>query len=119
MTVARMKPVSEIENYHAHVYYDAASKPAAAALRHGMEAEFAQAVFGRWHDRPVGPHPDWSFQIAFKADLFQPIVSYLALNRGGLVVFVHPQTGDSLADHRDHAIWMGAVRALNLDTLKS
>ena len=119
MTVARMKPVSEIENYHAHVYYDATSKPAAAALRQEMEAEFHDAVFGRWHDRPVGPHPDWSFQIAFKADLFQPVVSYLALNRGELVVFVHPQTGDSLADHRDHAIWMGAVRPLNLDTLKS
>ena len=119
MTVTRMKPVSAIENYHAHVYYDAASKPAAVALRQEMETEFAKAVFGRWHDRPVGPHPDWSFQIAFTADLFQPIVSYLALNRGGLVVFVHPQTGDSLADHRDYAIWMGAVRPLTLDALNS
>ena len=119
MSVVRMKPVSEIENYHAHVYYDAACKPAAVALTQAMEAEFPDAVFGRWHDRPVGPHPDWSFQIAFKADLFQPIVSYLALNRGGLVVFVHPQTGDSLADHRDHAIWMGAVRPLQLGTLNS
>jgi DOPA 4,5-dioxygenase len=119
MTVARMKPVSSIENYHAHVYYDAASRPDAVALRQEMEALFADAVFGRWHDRPVGPHPDWSFQIAFNADLFQPIVSYLALNRGRLVVFVHPQTGDSLADHRDHAIWLGAVRPLVLGTLNS
>ena len=114
-----MKPVSAIEDYHAHVYYDAASKPAAAALRQKMESEFSDAVFGRWHDRPVGPHPDWSFQIAFKPDLFQPIVSYLALNRGALVVFVHPQTGDAVADHRDHAMWMGAVRPLDLDTLNS
>ena len=114
-----MKPVSSIENYHAQVYYDAASRPDAVALRQEMEALFADAVFGRWHDRPVGPHPDWSFQIAFNADLFQPIVSYLALNRGGLVVFVHPQTGDSLADHRDHAIWLGAVRPLVLGTLNS
>ena len=117
--VAGMKSISAIEDYHAHIYYDAASKPAAAALRQKMEAEFADAVFGRWHDRPVGPHPDWSFQIAFNADLFQPIVSYLALNRGGLVVFVHPQTGDALADHRDHAIWLGAVRPLNFGTLNS
>ena len=114
-----MKSISSITDYHAHIYYDAGSKPAAAALRQEMEAEFPTAVFGRWHDRPVGPHPDWSFQIAFKADLFQPIVSYLALNRGALVVFVHPQTGDSLADHRDYAIWMGAVRPLALDTLNS
>ena len=114
-----MKSVSAIEGYHAHVYYDAASKKAAAALRRKMEKEFPQAAFGRWHDRPVGPHPDGSFQIAFEGDLFQPIVSYLALNRGGLVVFVHPETGDSLADHRDHAIWLGAVRPLDLETLKS
>ncbi|HSG96071.1 MAG TPA: DOPA 4,5-dioxygenase family protein [Afifellaceae bacterium] len=114
-----MKSLSAIENYHAHVYYDEASKPAAVALRREMEIEFPGADFGRWHDRPVGPHPDWSFQIAFKADLFQPIVSWLALNRGRLVVFVHPQTGDPLADHSDHAIWMGAVRPLDLGTLNS
>jgi DOPA 4,5-dioxygenase len=114
-----MKSVSAIEDYHAHIYYDAASKPAAVVLRQEMEAEFRDAVFGRWHDRPVGPHPDWSFQIAFKAGLFQKIVPYLALNRGGLVVFVHPQTGDSLTDHRDYAIWMGAVRLLNLGALNS
>jgi aromatic ring-cleaving dioxygenase len=31
-----------------------------------------------------------------------------------LVVFLHPLTGDELADHRDHAIWMGALRPLKL-----
>ncbi|MGA8133977.1 MAG: DOPA 4,5-dioxygenase family protein, partial [Pseudomonas gingeri] len=34
--------------------------------------------------------------------------------RKGLVVFIHPLTDDDLADHRDHAIWMGAVRPLDL-----
>ena len=38
----------------------------------------------------------------------------LALNRAGLVVFLHPETGDVLADHTEHAIWMGAK--LELDT---
>jgi DOPA 4,5-dioxygenase len=119
MMVAQMKSVSAVKDYHAYVYYGAACKSAAMALRQKMAAEFPEAVFGRWHNRPVGPHPDWSFQIAFKAELFQPIVTYLALNRGGLVVFVHPQTGDPLADHRDHAIWMGAIRPLALDALTS
>ena len=47
------------------------------------------------------------------------LLPWLALNRGGLVVFAHPITGESkpaqLADHRDHAIWMGSMPALKLD----
>jgi DOPA 4,5-dioxygenase len=29
-------------------------------------------------------------------------------------VFVHPVTGDQLADHRDFAIWLGHSRPLDL-----
>ena len=36
------------------------------------------------------------------------------LNRDGLTVFVHPGTGDDLADHRDHALWLGEKLELNL-----
>jgi DOPA 4,5-dioxygenase len=27
---------------------------------------------------------------------------------------MHPETGDDLLDHTEHAIWMGAMRPLNL-----
>jgi len=103
-----------ITDYHAHVYYDADSKSKAEALRAVMEVEFAQAEFGRWFDRPIGPHPDWSFQIAFKPDLFDMILPWLALNRNGLVIFAHPNTDDAVRDHRDSGIWMGAIRPLDL-----
>jgi aromatic ring-cleaving dioxygenase len=112
-----MKPLSDVIGYHAHIYYDAVSRPLAEALRQQLETAFPDARFGRWHDRPVGPHPDWSFQIAFSSDLFQPLVTFLALNRQGLVIFVHPETGDPLNDHHDHAIWMGAIRPLDLTAL--
>ena len=42
----------------------------------------------------------------------------LALHRGGLTVFIHPNTGNALRDHRDHAIWMGAIRPLDLSGFK-
>jgi DOPA 4,5-dioxygenase len=42
------------------------------------------------------------------------VLTWLALNRNGLVIFCHPSTGDSLKDHTDHAIWLGAIRPLNL-----
>jgi DOPA 4,5-dioxygenase len=44
---------------------------------------------------------------------------WLALNRNGLVVFTHPLTGDDLADHTEHAIWMGGVRELKVGMFKS
>ena len=111
------QPVSAITGYHAHVYYDAESKSDAAAVREALEATF-DVRMGRWHDRPVGPHPMWSYQIAFAPEQFAAVVPWLALNRRGLIVFVHPETGDDLADHTDHALWMGDRQALALDALR-
>lgn len=111
------RDIGAITDYHAHVYYDAGTKPAAEALRAAIEARF-DVRLGRWHDRPVGPHPAWSYQIAFAPDLFAELVPWLALNRGGLTVFVHPNTGDALPDHRDHAIWLGETAALKLSALE-
>lgn len=69
---------------------------------------------GAHASKPVGPHPDWSCQLAFEPEIVGVVLPWLALYRKGLVVFMHPLTGDELADHRDHAIWMGAVRPLDL-----
>jgi DOPA 4,5-dioxygenase len=109
--------IDSITGYHAHVYYDADSKAAAAELRDAIEARF-DVRLGRWHDRPVGPHPSWSYQIAFTPALFAEIVPWLALNRGGLTIFLHPETGDVVPDHRDHALWLGDKAELNLDALR-
>ena len=106
----------EIQGYHAHVYYDAATLERARAICEAARSQF-RLQMGRMHERPVGPHPDWSCQLSFEPGVFAQVVPWLALNRDGLVVFLHPLTGDPLADHRDHAIWMGAVRPLRLEAL--
>ena len=111
------RPVAAITGYHAHVYYDAATKEAAARLRAGIDAAF-EVELGRWHDQPVGPHPCGSYQVAFGPDLFAALVPWLALNREGLTVFIHPQTGDDVPDHRDYAIWLGRQRELDLEALR-
>jgi DOPA 4,5-dioxygenase len=111
------KDTCAITGYHAHVYYDAQSKPAAAALREAIEARF-DVRLGRWHDRPVGPHPRWSYQVAFAPEVFAELVPWLALNRGDLTIFLHPETGDVLPDHRDHAIWLGDKAELDFEALK-
>ena len=102
-----------IPSYHAHVYYDDASRTTAAWLRQAIAERF-EVRLGRWRDEPVGPHPEPMYQVAFDAPLFADIVPWLMLNRRGLTVFVHPETGDALADHRDHAVWMGRMLPLNL-----
>ncbi|NIA71183.1 DOPA 4,5-dioxygenase family protein [Pelagibius litoralis] len=113
-----LQTIDAITGYHAHVYYDAETKAAAAELREAMEANFAGLRMGRWHDRPVGPHPCWSYQVAFEPEMFASLVPWLALNRGDLVIFLHPETGDAVPDHRDHALWLGAKLELNLDALR-
>ena len=107
----------DITGYHAHIYYDDASRADAAAVREALGARFTVRL-GRWRDEPVGPHPEPMFQVAFAADQFDRIVPWLMLNRRGLTVLVHPETGHDLEDHRDRALWMGRVLGLNLDVLR-
>ena len=102
-----------ITGYHAHVYYDAATKATAEEVRAGLEP--FDVRLGRWHDQPIGPHPCGNYQVAFTAELFSQVVPWLALNRRGLTVFIHPETGQELEDHRDRALWLGPQRELRLD----
>ncbi len=106
-----------ISGYHAHIYYDAGTKEKAARLREALGERFAVEL-GRWHDRPIGPHPRWSYQVAFEPAVFADLVPWLALNRDGLVVLVHPRTGDDIADHRDFTIWLGEKVELDLSVLE-
>jgi len=108
----------EIESWHAHIYFDAATREAAWALRIAIESRFGDALqMGRFHERLVGPHPMWSYQLAFTRARFAEIFEWLALNHGDLDVFVHPNTADSLRDHRDSATWIGRSHPLNLAAL--
>ena len=106
---------SDISSWHAHVYFNAESRDAARAFRDVVAAQFGDSVaLGRFHERPVGPHPQWSYQIAFAPEQFAEVAGWLTLNHGALDVFLHPNTGDQLRDHRDSAVWIGRSYALDL-----
>lgn len=107
----------QIKDWHAHVYFDPASRDAAWALRERIEKAF-DIEMGRFHEKPVGPHPRFSYQVHFRNDQLAPLISWLTLNRGDLTVLVHPNTGEALEDHRDRAVWLGQQVPLNLDALK-
>jgi aromatic ring-cleaving dioxygenase len=112
-----MQSTDQISGYHAHVYYDAQSKPAAAQLRKAIDGDF-DIEMGRWHDEPVGPHPMGSYQVAFDTTQFATLVPWLALNRGELIVFVHPLTDDIIGEHTANAIWLGEQQPLNIAALE-
>lgn len=117
-SLAPTRDPAAIDSWHAHVYFDAGSRDLAWALRERIADSLAGAVqIGRFHERLVGPHPAWSYQLAFAPSAFAPVIAWLTLNRAGLDVFVHPNTGDALADHRDCAIWIGRSWMLNLAAL--
>ncbi|MDH5750195.1 MAG: aromatic ring-cleaving dioxygenase [Rhodospirillales bacterium] len=108
-----------ITGYHAHVYYnDADSRARAARLRDLIDEKF-EVVLGRWRDEPVGPHPRPMYQVAFAADQFAALVPWLMLNRDGLTILVHPETGDQVVDHRDQPLWLGEVLDLNIAFLEA
>lgn len=112
-----MTDTPPIHEWHAHVYFDAASTRAQAErVRAGIAQRF-QARLGRWHEALVGPHTQSMYQVAFLPEVFEQIVPWLALNREGLSVLVHPDTGSPRADHRDHAIWMGTPLPIRLERL--
>src|SRR6202521_3042528 len=56
-------------------------------FREVVTAQFGDRVeMGRFHEREVGPHPRWSYQIAFAPTQFSDVVGWLALNHGALDV---------------------------------
>lgn len=101
-----MKEIECVGGYHAHVYFDAETEEAAAALREALDQRF-EVTLGRWHHKPVGPHPAWMYQVAFDVEQFSVVVPFLALNHGALSVLIHPMSDDAVADHFDHALWLG------------
>ena len=104
---------SPITHWHAHVYYD--EQTVVQATKLCADAANALSVEqGRLHRKPVGPHPQWSCQLSFTPEHLAEVITWLTLNRNGLTVFVHPNTGDDLVDHRDRAVWLGDSDSLRL-----
>ena len=109
--------MSDITSFHAHIYFNAATTAQARKLCEDAAMKFGVEM-GRVHERAVGPHPDWSCQLAFPPEKFGEVVPWLALNRDGLIVFVHPETGDELKDHTESALWMGEIKPLDTSIFK-
>jgi aromatic ring-cleaving dioxygenase len=113
------RPVEAIEGWHAHIYYDPEkTKDDAARLRERVVEAFPDTTMGRWHDEAVGPHLVSMYQVAFRKDQFDDLVQWLAVNREGLDVLVHPLTENAWNDHIIFGFWMGDKLPLNEEKLR-
>jgi DOPA 4,5-dioxygenase len=110
-------PVNVHRAWHAHVYFDESTVEQARALVTQAGSLFKVQV-GRVHEKEVGPHPRWSVQLAFSSDVFDTLVPWLDAHRDGLDVLVHGLSGNDLADHTDHAYWLGKDWPLKLEMFR-
>jgi len=107
--------------YHAHIYYSAEERPAAAALRDefqqriGTDGERRVLFVGQMADRGVGPHPIPQYEIHFLEPSLATVVE--AIREAGLRALVHPLTDDDLADHTTLGRWIGEPLDLDLTVL--
>lgn len=104
----------QIIDWHVHVYFDNSTQSTALEIYNRLSTEFCLDI-GRMHERPIGPHTKPQFRVLLPIEDFDIVIPWMALNRQGLSVLVHPNTGDELADHRDYPIWMGEQIPLKLD----
>ena len=99
--------------YHAHVYLDPQQLQQATQLY--RELGRLQVQLGRIHTRPVGPHPKPMFQVVFSESEYSRLHDWLELNRNGLDILVHKETGNHWLDHTAHVEWLGQPLDLRLE----
>ena len=104
------------EGYHIHFYCDISQIPLCKEVREKLIKDVPEiAGAGPVRNVPVGPHPLPMFEAWFDHTHLDPIVRWAMKNRRGLSVMIHPLSGDDLADHRDHSLWLGNPLPLKLE----
>ncbi|MBK66849.1 MAG: 4,5-dioxygenase [Rickettsiales bacterium] len=102
---------------HIHIYFKDHQKEEALTLKAKLAQKFPSLILGRFHEKPVGPHPVGSFLVFPKNEKDERAVKYFLKSKiGNLSAMIHPETGDDFEDHRDENIeWIGPEFDINRD----
>jgi aromatic ring-cleaving dioxygenase len=109
---ARPRKHTDIQSYHAHVYFDEDNYEKAALIRRWVAERFFVEL-GNWNLQPRGPHVTPSFYFGFTNDLLPVLVPWLQLNSLGLTILLHPNTDDPRSDHLYYALWVNRSQPVN------
>ena len=112
-----MTQAADIRGFHAHVYFDAITRPTAERI-HDALARHSGLEVGPLCEGRVGPHTKAMFQVTIPPEQFATVVPWLMVNRHGLSVFVHPTTDDAVADHDTSPLWMGESLPIDVEGLR-
>ncbi|KAJ3163353.1 nucleolar complex protein 14 [Irineochytrium annulatum] len=105
--------------YDVHIYFTLDQIDFARELHATVAKEFPDMKLFRVHEKPIGPHPMPMFEVNIATpEQFAAFVPWIEFARGPLSVLVHPHTGDAVADHSTHAIWIGDKVAVDIEMLK-
>lgn len=113
--------VAEAEALRDKLIAQVASDPSFVAVCNGISSEQVPGLIGQpppMNLKPVGPHPQGSFETWVPIESFARVLSWFTLNRGSLSVLVHPLTRHEKKDHSIHAMWLGDAWVIDLDTLR-
>lgn len=112
--------MTSVQGYHAHVYFDGSTAASAESLRALLlKALGAYVRVSGLVNFPIGPHPLPMFEVDFLPESFDRVVPWLMRHHGAHSVLVHPLMGDELAEHRDHALWIGKQLPLDFAFLEA
>ena len=104
------------EGYHIHFYCQPSEIPLCKDIREKLVSELSEIEgAGTVRNTPIGPHPLPMFEAWFETKHLDTVIRWAMENRQGLSVMIHPLSGNDLADHRDHALWLGKQLPLKLD----
>jgi DOPA 4,5-dioxygenase len=107
--------------YHGHIYFTAADRTVAEALRRDFirltaaDAQPKILFVGRMTEDPAGPHPIPQYEIHFRKRSLDGVLAMI--RAAGVRALVHPLTDDDFADHTSLGTWIGEPIELDLSAL--
>ncbi|XP_055327390.1 uncharacterized protein LOC129580756 [Paramacrobiotus metropolitanus] len=106
----------EIKEFHFHTYFLHTNKDSTSEaevfhskVRAAIESGVFVARCGTINYGPRGPHMIGNFYCWVPVESFQKAYNFYLLNRGNLIVLVHPLTKLEVKDHTERAVWMGST----------
>jgi aromatic ring-cleaving dioxygenase len=120
-SMSQLSEHSHYAHYHAHIYYEAATRARAVAANQRLREIMAiggtpRLLFvGSLKDGKAGPHPIPQFEIHFTRDALSNVRAFI--EAAGFTALIHPLTDDDLADHTSLAEWIGTPLPMDLTTL--
>jgi DOPA 4,5-dioxygenase len=106
----RASPLQENPNrpvsWHFHIYFPSAEIDKAHWLHDTIARRFRVGLYPV-EDGAGGPHPLPNLEIQVSREEFPKVLPWMALNRQGLSVHVHPRSEDLIGDHIVWPLWLG------------